>query len=67
MGVRIARKHLGWYLAADDRFDADRQRELRAAFNALELADAQFAFIDDLFCPERSPGSVRAANGICAA
>ena len=67
MGVRIARKHLGWYLAADDRFDADRQRELRAAFNALELADAQFAFIDDLFCPERSPGSARAANGICAA
>ncbi|NLC22462.1 MAG: tRNA dihydrouridine synthase DusB, partial [Halomonadaceae bacterium] len=67
MGVRIARKHLGWYLAADDRFDADRQRELRAAFNALELADAQFAFIDDLFCPERSPGCVRAANGICAA
>lgn len=67
MGVRIARKHLGWYLAADDRFDADRQRELRAAFNALELADTQFAFIDSLFCPERSPSSARTANGNCAA
>lgn len=67
MGVRIARKHLGWYLAADDRWEPARQRELRAAFNALELPGDQLAFIDDLFCPRRSPDSAWAVNGSSAA
>ncbi|MGQ4880291.1 tRNA dihydrouridine synthase DusB [Billgrantia sp. LNSP4103-1] len=67
MGARIARKHLSWYLAADSRFDTDRQRELRAAFNTLEQPDEQYAFIDDLFSPEREEYRVWATNGTSAA
>ncbi|MBA2778737.1 tRNA dihydrouridine synthase DusB [Billgrantia kenyensis] len=67
MGVRIARKHLGWYLASDSRLDADRQRELRAAFNALELPNEQCTFIDDLFCPEHEAELAWATNGTSAA
>ncbi|MFQ3788246.1 tRNA dihydrouridine synthase DusB [Halomonas sp. A29] len=67
MGVRIARKHLGWYLASDRRFDAGRQRELRAAFNALEQPDEQYEFIDDLFRPESEADYSWATNGISAA
>ncbi|MGR4067756.1 tRNA dihydrouridine synthase DusB [Halomonas sp. LR3S48] len=67
MGVRIARKHLGWYLACDRRFDADRQRDLRAAFNALEQPDEQYDFIDDLFRPEGKADLSWATNGISAA
>lgn len=44
MGVRIARKHIGWYLGT--REDA---KPLRARFNALETADAQCRFVDELF------------------
>ncbi|MGJ7460668.1 tRNA dihydrouridine synthase DusB [Halomonas sp. MA07-2] len=47
MGVRIARKHVGWYLADDSRLTAKAQRELRATFNGLEGAVAQHRFIDD--------------------
>ncbi|MGM0784761.1 MAG: tRNA dihydrouridine synthase DusB [Pseudomonadota bacterium] len=51
MGLRIARKHLGWYLASDTRFDAQERRALRMDFNALEQPDAQHRFIDELFRP----------------
>ncbi|WP_290798543.1 tRNA dihydrouridine synthase DusB [Halomonas sp.] len=54
MGVRIARKHVAWYLADDSRLTAETQRELKATFNGLENADAQHRFIDDHFrhaCP----------------
>ncbi|MBZ0329123.1 tRNA dihydrouridine synthase DusB [Halomonas sp. ANAO-440] len=67
MGVRIARKHLGWYLASDHRLGEGRQRELRAAFNVLQHPAEQYDFIDDLFCPGSGPASSRAANGISAA
>ncbi|MCA1768755.1 MAG: tRNA dihydrouridine synthase DusB [Halomonas sp.] len=49
MGVRIARKHVGWYLADDNRLTAEAQRELKATFNGLENATAQLRFIDDCF------------------
>ncbi|TFH88112.1 tRNA dihydrouridine synthase DusB [Billgrantia azerbaijanica] len=71
MGLRIARKHLGWYLASDRRFDAGEQRELRAVFNALEQPDAQHRFIDDLFRPGPTPSTAtvdpRTTHGISAA
>ncbi len=67
MGVRIARKHLGWYLAADRRLDAEQQRLLKAAFNGLETPDTQFHFIDDLFRPRSEREASWAANGIHAA
>ncbi|APX92803.1 tRNA dihydrouridine synthase DusB [Halomonas sp. 1513] len=65
MGVRIARKHLGWYLArhaADDH----AVKALRARFNALERAQAQQHFVDQLF---RHPADIRqmASDGISAA
>ncbi|QJR80795.1 tRNA dihydrouridine synthase DusB [Alteromonas pelagimontana] len=43
-GVRIARKHVGWYLA---EFDKDRQ--FRKTFNGLEQADEQLNALDDYF------------------
>lgn len=67
MGVRIARKHLGWYIAADNRFDPVRQRVLRAAFNALLQPNEQYAFIDDLFSLESEADLSWATNGISAA
>ncbi|QJR00622.1 MULTISPECIES: tRNA dihydrouridine synthase DusB [Halomonas] len=49
MGVRIARKHVGWYLAGDTRLTAERQRDYKATFNGLQSAAAQHRFIDDCF------------------
>lgn len=49
MGVRIARKHVGWYLAGDTRLTAERQRDYKATFNGLDSAAAQHRFIDDCF------------------
>jgi tRNA-dihydrouridine synthase B len=43
MGVRIARKHVGWYL--DGRFDAI---ELRRLFNRLARPEEQLHYIDQL-------------------
>ena len=43
-GVRIARKHVGWYLS-----EHDKERQFRKIFNAIEQADAQLAAIDDYF------------------
>lgn len=44
MGVRIARKHVGWYLQCHDT-----DRRFRREFNALETPDAQFKSIDRYF------------------
>ncbi|MEQ6890117.1 tRNA dihydrouridine synthase DusB [Halomonas sp. CS7] len=72
MGVRIARKHLGWYLAGDARFDDDGRRALRATFNGLDCPRAQRRFIDELFrhSPAATPHRVAravASDGTCAA
>ncbi|MDN3523731.1 tRNA dihydrouridine synthase DusB [Halomonas sabkhae] len=72
MGVRIARKHIGWYLAADERFDDATRKRLRATFNGLDNADAQRRYIDELFChapAAPAPGSGRGmtSDGTCAA
>lgn len=45
MGPRIARKHLGWYLDTDERFDAAQIRELKRQFNALTSPSAQLEWI----------------------
>jgi tRNA-dihydrouridine synthase B len=45
MGVRIARKHVGWYLNDDPRFSDIEQRTLKQQFNALSSPDAQFDWI----------------------
>lgn len=57
-GVRIARKHIGWYLHT--RSDA---KLLRARFNALTTPDTQLRFVDELFHPADRP----ATDGISAA
>ncbi|TGD72458.1 tRNA dihydrouridine synthase DusB [Mangrovimicrobium sediminis] len=44
MGVRIARKHVGWYLQASDIAAGER-----AGFNRLESAQAQLATIERFF------------------
>jgi tRNA-dihydrouridine synthase B len=42
-GVRIARKHVGWYLEA---WSGKRQG---SCFNKLDSLDAQLRFVDELF------------------
>jgi len=44
MGVRIARKHVGWYLA-----EHDTENQFRRTFNGLEEADAQLNALDAYF------------------
>lgn len=47
MGVRIARKHIGWYLESDLRFYDTKRRELKQQFNALASPETQFDWIND--------------------
>ncbi|WP_110668191.1 tRNA dihydrouridine synthase DusB [Salinicola halophilus] len=44
LGVRVARKHIGWYLGANEA-----SRAYRARFNRLEDTRAQFDFLHELF------------------
>jgi len=64
MGVRIARKHLGWYLAGDARFCDEARRELRATFNALDCAQRQQRFIDELFRHDPASAPARVAKAV---
>ena len=53
MGVRIARKHVGWYLAT-----LPGAREFRALFNRLEDTQAQCANVREFFAErQKSPKS----------
>lgn len=52
MGVRIARKHVGWYLNDDPRFTQLQQRALKQQFNALALPEMQFDWINDAMAPD---------------
>ena len=45
MGVRIARKHVGWYLA-----ERDPERSFRKTFNALDSAQEQLEALEAIFC-----------------
>ncbi|MCH7742673.1 MAG: tRNA dihydrouridine synthase DusB [Proteobacteria bacterium] len=49
-GVRVARKHVGWYLDAHHGYEA---REFKNCFNQLESTRAQLTLIDDRFSPSR--------------
>ena len=51
MGVRIARKHVGWYLAT-----LPGAREFRAKFNRLESTDAQCANVREFFAERHTEG-----------
>ncbi|WP_017937043.1 tRNA dihydrouridine synthase DusB [Zestomonas thermotolerans] len=56
MGVRIARKHVGWYLAT-----LPGAREFRAEFNRLEDKDAQCAMVRRFFAERHNEGEGVAA------
>ena len=45
MGPKIARKHIGWYLSADTRFNEAEQRTLKRQFNGLETPISQLEWI----------------------
>ncbi|WP_146803157.1 tRNA dihydrouridine synthase DusB [Bisbaumannia pacifica] len=62
MGVRIARKHLGWYL---ERHESEDAKALKAVFNRLETPGAQHHFVNELFGRRDFPSP--AANGTSAA
>ena len=66
MGVRIARKHLGWYLAADRRLTPEAQRRLKGTFNGLECVDAQHRFIDEYFRHLRGAASEPRGTGVAS-
>ncbi|ROT94582.1 tRNA dihydrouridine synthase DusB [Marinobacter sp. R17] len=55
MGVRIARKHVGWYLQSHDE-----DKQFRRHFNQLEVAQAQLDHIEQYFSGLRN-GEVFAA------
>ncbi|MCS2609324.1 tRNA dihydrouridine synthase DusB [Halomonas dongshanensis] len=52
MGVRIARKHVGWHIESDARFTAEQQRALKQQFNALTSPAEQFEWIDRAISPD---------------
>jgi tRNA-dihydrouridine synthase B len=54
-GVRVARKHVGWYVAARPGGEALRRR-----FNALETPEAQRALVDE-FISKLAADAARAA------
>lgn len=54
MGVRIARKHVGWYLDDDTRFNNTQQRTLKQQFNALTTPDEQFDWIHNAMTQDAS-------------
>ncbi|MDX1724934.1 MAG: tRNA dihydrouridine synthase DusB [Pseudomonas sp.] len=56
MGVRIARKHVGWYLAT-----LPGAREFRARFNRLESTDAQYTNVREFFGERQNDGDGVAA------
>ncbi|UYP29877.1 tRNA dihydrouridine synthase DusB [Pseudomonas sp. Z8(2022)] len=56
MGVRIARKHVGWYLAT-----LPGAREFRAQFNRLDSTDAQCAHVRAFFRERHEEGTEVAA------
>lgn len=58
LGVRVARKHVGWYLASHDP-----SRTYRSRFNRLEQAEQQFEFLHELFRGD----AAAIGNGIHAA
>ncbi len=49
LGVRIARKHVGWYLAALPGSDPQNVKTFRTQFNTLENHNQQLSAIDELF------------------
>lgn len=49
-GVRVARKHIGWYLNAHQGHEA---REFKNRFNQLDSTRAQLTLIDDRFLQSR--------------
>ena len=53
MGVKIARKHVGWYLKADTENSkcTDQLRQFQKYFNQLESAQTQNLAIQDYFRP----------------
>lgn len=66
MGVRIARKHVGWYLAGDVRLRDAQRRELKGHFNRLESTAEQYRFIDDLFGHAHSSATAPDESGATA-
>jgi len=61
MGVRIARKHVGWYLAT-----LPGAREHRARFNSLEDRDAQCASVRAFFAERRTGPDSGEGKGVAA-
>jgi tRNA-dihydrouridine synthase B len=64
MGVRIARKHLGWYLNGDSRLTESDRRRLKAEFNGLEAPATQYRFIVKLLSHDFTQAASGAARPV---
>jgi tRNA-dihydrouridine synthase B len=62
LGVRIARKHVGWYMRSLPGAEG-----LRTRFNGLETCDAQLAVIDHFFTGLADRSSTDGCAGSLAA
>ncbi|WP_043532305.1 tRNA dihydrouridine synthase DusB [Litchfieldella xinjiangensis] len=68
MGVRIARKHLGWYLSNRLKASPQQAKARRTVFNALKHPRDQLLFVDELFSQASPTGDAPwATDGISAA
>ncbi|WP_148253793.1 tRNA dihydrouridine synthase DusB [Aidingimonas lacisalsi] len=73
MGIRIARKHLGWYLdnhcpGTHRSLEAAEAKALRKVFNSLESTTQQYRFVDELFHHDDVHSGLRMGlDGISAA
>lgn len=61
MGVRIARKHVGWYLAT-----LPGAKEFRAQFNRLDETQAQVATVREFFAERDNSLGTGDAKGVAA-
>ena len=56
LGVRITRKHVGWYLASNTNFvdgEVDAGRDFRKKFNSLDTAEEQLEAIKHFFISQQ--------------
>lgn len=54
-GVRIARKHIGWYIKASDIFDKQEAESFRQHINRIDNAATQLELVTEYFNSQHSP------------
>ncbi|MBE9568576.1 MAG: tRNA dihydrouridine synthase DusB [Proteobacteria bacterium] len=58
-GVRIARKHIGWYIKASENFDTQEAESFRQHINQVDDANLQFELVTEYFKSQHRPVAVK--------